>query len=376
MGGSGEAEFCIGRSALETIATLFSGGEGVGGGAEAAGLHHMWGIEINDDIAQVARSNGFHVVTADVTAIDPGVLDTPDILHASPPCPNFSQAKTGAEESENDVRMARATARFVETLMPRVFTLENVWGYRKSESWRLIVSALNRLGYWTTVHHLNSADFGVPQTRKRMIVHAVRDGWVPPLPLPEPWQGWYQAIEDLLPGLPDSEFAPWQLKRGVEELLNQSCLLAQGSFDHADVGNERAAQPIGKRAANEPAFTVTASSSMRGVRAFLVSATNSNGLTIRDADEPANTVVSTSGEKGTCPRAFRPGFTVGNVAKAFPHARLEQGRVVRLTLRALARLQMFPDWYKLPDKKIGVAGYVIGNAVPPLLYRKIVDGFQ
>jgi site-specific DNA-cytosine methylase len=34
-----------------TIATLFSGGEGVGCGARAAGLTHLWGIEYDNDIA-------------------------------------------------------------------------------------------------------------------------------------------------------------------------------------------------------------------------------------------------------------------------------------------------------------------------------------
>lgn len=43
---------------MTTIATLFSGGEGVGVGAKAAGLDHLWGIEYDDAIASVARANG------------------------------------------------------------------------------------------------------------------------------------------------------------------------------------------------------------------------------------------------------------------------------------------------------------------------------
>ncbi|MHC4088716.1 MAG: DNA cytosine methyltransferase [Planctomycetota bacterium] len=41
--------------------------------------------------------------------------------------------------------------------------------------------------------------------------------------------------------------------------------------------------------------------------------------------------------------------------------------------RCLARWQTFPDWYRLPDSK-ELASYIIGNAVPPMLYQKIIGG--
>ena len=120
---------------MTTIAEIFFGGGGNGVGARAAGLHHLWGIEHDDAIAQVARDNGFYVVTADVTTVDPSQFECPEALLASLPCPNFSPAKTGATESAEDIELAKATARFIEALTPRVFMLENVWGYRRSESW-------------------------------------------------------------------------------------------------------------------------------------------------------------------------------------------------------------------------------------------------
>lgn len=339
------------------IATIFAGGEGVGVGARQAGIDHLWGIEYKDDIAQVARNNGFNVITADVTVLDPSQFRSPGILHASPPCPNFSTAKTGAVETTEDIALAQATVRFIEALTPKIFTLENVWLYRRSESWRLIADTLNRLGYWMTVQHLNFADFGVPQTRKRMIVRAVRGGWLPPLPVPVPWQGWYQAVEDLLPELPDSEFASWQLERGVQDLLDETCLLSQGSFDHTNDGNDRDAQPIGKRTALEPTYTVTANSNMGGTRVFIVDSQNSRetNVTIRRDDTPMFTITATAAEKGM-PRTAIP------------------GRVVRMSPRCSARFQAVPDDYKLPDKAT-LAVRVIGNAVPPLMMRQLLEPF-
>jgi len=168
---------------MTTIATLLSGGEGVGVGARAAGLHHLWGIEINDDVAQVARDNGFSVITADIMKIDPNTLERPDILHASPECQNASNAKhdpdaSSLQEKETrlDVEIAGCIVRYLEVLQPRVFTLENVYGYRRFQAFRMIMIALARLGYFSDVQHLNAADFGVPQTRKRLILRAVHGG--------------------------------------------------------------------------------------------------------------------------------------------------------------------------------------------------------
>jgi len=47
-------------------------------------------------------------------------------------------------------------------------------------------------------------------------------------------------------------------------------------------------------------------------------------------------------------------------------------RIVKLDGRCLARFQSFPDWYKLPKNR-SLAGTVIGNAVPPLLMKAVVE---
>jgi len=49
--------------------------------------------------------------------------------------------------------------------------------------------------------------------------------------------------------------------------------------------------------------------------------------------------------------------------------------VVKLTPRALARLQSFPDSYILPDKNT-LACFGIGNAVPPLMVEKLYRQFE
>lgn len=401
-----------------TIATLFSGGEGVGIGARAAGLRHLWGIEYDADIAAVAQENGFAVIVGDVCETDPQGLEHPDILHASPPCPSFSSAKVNRAETKRDVALGRAVARFLQGMRPQVFTLENVWAYRKSRSWHIIAKALGECDYMFEVTHRNAADVGVPQTRKRMWVRAVRGGLIPAMPLPEPWRGWYQAIEDLLPDLPDDEFAPWQLERMPDE-LRESVLLAQGAYGDTLVTRD-AGEPANTVTANQnqasikallvtgqyskpndcpdrgpqvtpggtPANTVTASNKYDW-RAFLMSAGNSHEPTVCASNEPARTVVGSHPALGM--RAFlvdganarqdiptvrgqdEPSYTVTASGDRAPARAAVGGRVVRLSPRCLARFQSFPDSYILPESKT-LAARIIGNAVPPLQYQKIIEG--
>lgn len=157
-------------------------------------------------------------------------------------------------------------------------------------------------------------------------------------------QGWYTAIEDLILNLPNTEFAPWQLKCMPNE-LRETVLMSQ-----ATSGNHRGSEySMGTQHADEPAYTITANSNMNVMRAFLV--TNSSIWTQRDKDEPMFAVTASQ-------------------VKGMPRAVIAD-RVVMMTTRCLARFQSFPDSYWLPDSK-GLASRIIGNAVPPLQYEKIL----
>lgn len=344
---------------MQTIATLFSGGEGVGVGGKSVGLRPLWGIEIDDAIAQVARDNGFAVETADILRVNPADYETPTVLHASPPCPSFSLAKQGRRETAYDISLAKATARFIEELRPQFFTLENVYGYRKSKSWAIIADTLNRCGYWYDLAHVNAADAGVPQTRKRMIVRAALGQMVPPLPPPEPWIGWYDSIRDLIPTLPESQLADWQ-ERGLGTLWDLPAQAGTTLIDSAGYPDENEVIILVTRRADEPANTVVASHARRPMRAFLVG--GQYGGPFDDVRRLRPVQVRMQDE---------PAFTVTAQNKGDWRAWLAQGRVVQMTPRALARFQSFSDSYILPDDK-RLACRVIGMAVPPLLFQRLV----
>jgi len=377
---------------MPTFVSLFAGGGGADLGAIAAGYTPRWAVEYDAAIAGVYRANlGDHVLVADVCAVDYAALPRVDWLHASPVCTRYSVANAQRGESDLDIETAQATARAIETLAPRHVTIENVPQYAASDALRLITTALDRLGYWWHAEVLNSANYGVPQTRRRLIVRASLD-MLRPMPQAQRWIGWYAAIEDLLPTLPPSAFAAWQLARLPEEVRGSVLVTnAQGG----DWAGQRTATLV---SAATPIPAVSTQSGGR-TRAFLVEGTGQGQgrAPVVLAHEPAFTV--RSHPAGVKPRAFlipdtaanpngsgeripavlaahEPSapVTAGMGSRRVARAWLSQGRVVRMTPRALARFQSFPDTYTLPDKA-ALACRVIGNAVPPLLMQTIGENW-
>jgi DNA (cytosine-5)-methyltransferase 1 len=407
---------------MNTIATLFTGGGFVNVGAKAAGLQGIWDVESEPDIAAVAEANGFSAIVARVQDVDYSSLEAPFWLHMSPPCTRASQANTEGGETELDVELAQACIRAIRVLNPPMVSLENVLPYRKFESFRVICHALREAGYAVEHWHLNSADYGVAQTRRRLFLVASRIG-KPRKPTPthqkrreglgqltlfEPlpaWRGWYEAIEDLIPELPEDEFAPWQVPLLPIEI--QTMLIAQGKYGDKLVTVN----------AGEQAFTVTANSGIRGV---LIRCDNQNqewGKDHREPDEPAITVTAAKGikaylvnqdskmgvyapdnpamtglssQKSAYVRAFivdgqandngetitirgdeEPFFVASASQAKRPVRAYTSGRVVRMTPRCLARFQSVPDTYILPEKA-SLACTVIGNGVPCLMAEVLI----
>jgi DNA (cytosine-5)-methyltransferase 1 len=408
---------------MKTAATLFSGGGGADLGLSAAGLDVKWGLEHDEEIAQVARDNGLNIHTADVTKVDPKWYERVDVLHASPPCPNFSVAKTGAEETDEDVSLAQATVRFVEEIEPSLFSLENVWGYRKSQSWKLIRECLTAEGYDWNGWHLNCADYGVPQTRKRMIVAARKRGLRPKKPTAthaedppsgglfgdtlDEWVGWYEAISDLIPDLPETELADWQKGRLPDELLQNTIVDTQPnargdcrgndestkSVDATHASNRRAVLVHGSdvrsmptRDTDDASFSVIANGNQKGAganvpRAVLVGTNTTDGetppirqdgpaLTQRPNDDGRLRAVLVN-ESSTLEEREAAEPAASQVATERNHRQraILRRRIVQMTPRALARFQTLPDWYELPDTK-SLACRIIGNVVPPLAMKK------
>lgn len=119
----------------------------------------------------------------DITKLNPNkVLDElgkkPDVIVGGPPCQGFSHAGKRVDNLEKDERNKQVFQflHFVEKIRPKIFLMENVSGIlttgqkTKNEVINQISKKYEEMGYVIAWKVLNSADYRVPQNRKRLIL--------------------------------------------------------------------------------------------------------------------------------------------------------------------------------------------------------------
>ena len=94
-----------------------------------------------------------------------------DLLTACPPCQPFSTLGTGDSTDKRNA-LVSTIRRFVEQLRPRAVMLENVPGLQRERRFERLVESLNE-DYRVAQYLVQAAEFGVPQSRRRVIVLAV-----------------------------------------------------------------------------------------------------------------------------------------------------------------------------------------------------------
>ena len=109
----------------------------------------------------------------DARNVDPDTMPDFDLLCGGFPCQSYSTA--GARLGFNDPRgtLFFELARLAEARKPRYLLFENVPGLLNHDGGRtyaVILNALDRLGYHVEWQVLNSKDFGVPQSRRRVYI--------------------------------------------------------------------------------------------------------------------------------------------------------------------------------------------------------------
>lgn len=314
---------------MGTFASMFTCGGGADAGARAAGLTHIWGIEIDPRAASIAQLNGFSTKVADVLSINFNWCTSPDWLHASPPCTRASAANPNADETMLDIALSAKVIDAVEVLRPKVFSLENVQPYKAFKSYKAIIAGLHRLGYSIAVGTLNTAAYGVPQTRRRLFVVARRGVKSALLPMPTHQPSGY-------PSMLFADFVGWEA--AIAHLPQPEVY----DLSHRMV----AMVPEG--------FTGRLLASgwhQQGARGAF-------GLTLRRPTEPAATLTAKASQP-----SLRPMIIEWNGDDV-------EARV--LDVAHLAALQSFPPDYLWGDNPT-TAIAAIGNSVAPLLMQKIIE---
>lgn len=166
---------------------LFAGIGGIRLGFEQAfkdKIETVFVSEWDKHAAKTYQTNFLSPVTihGDITKIDENDVPSFDICLAGFPCQAFSMAgnKKGFEDDYKG--MSRGTlffdvVRICALHQPKVVFCENVKGlthHDRGRTFKIIVGALEQIGYNVKTKVLNSKDFGVPQNRERIYIVGFR----------------------------------------------------------------------------------------------------------------------------------------------------------------------------------------------------------
>lgn len=364
---------------------LFAGAGGLGLGFEQAGFDVVAAVEIDPIHCAVHQYNFpqcmiFPQSVSDMTGAEirrrTGIgRQRVDVVFGGAPCQGFSMIGHRALDDPRN-RLVKDFVRIVTELGASYFVFENVKGLtigRHREVLDELIEEFARAEYRTRLpwNVLDAAKFGVPQHRERLILLGAKRGF----PLPDYPAGYFQPADErkkaLLPRGPSCADALSDLPNAeeFEELLYCDEVRATGWRRPGRYASEM--RGLGESAwhygyvrewdrrlltcslrtdhtaISRRRFEATAEGQVEPISRFYK----------LPADGLSNTLrAGTDSSRGafTSPRPIH---------YAYPRC---------VTVREMARLHGFPDWFRFHETKWHGARQV-GNAVPPPLARAVAS---
>ena len=252
-----------------------------------------------------------------------------DIVLGGFPCPGFSEAGPRLVDDKRNFLYIH----FIRCLMqskPKIFVAENVKGMMtlgKGEVFKQIVQDFAAAGYKIYHKLLNSAEYGVPQIRERVILVGVRNDIDFKYVHPKPTHGYgVNGLEEVV-----------TLHDAIGDLEENPGEYFVGSYSTIFMSRNR------KKLWSQPSFTIQA-----------------------------------SGRQAPIHPGGEPMVKVGKDKYIFSDGE-ENNR--RLSVKEIARIQTFPDWYEFSrgtsnrnaNSKLDLVYKKIGNAVPVRLALAVAE---
>lgn len=162
---------------------LFAGTGGIRLGFEQAmskigfKTHCVKSVEIDKKACETYENNFGDNPFGDIT--QENKLPNFDVLLAGFPCQSFSYAGKQLGFSDTRGTLFFEVERLLEKHRPRLCFLENVRGlttHDQGRTFKTIIGRLEKLGYSVSYRLLNASNFGVPQNRVRIYIIASLDG--------------------------------------------------------------------------------------------------------------------------------------------------------------------------------------------------------
>ena len=189
-----------------TVVSLFSGCGGLDVGFKQAGFDIIWANDFEPDAVATYKANiDDRIVLGDITKISSDEIpNNPDVVLGGFPCQGFSIANTGRNMSDQRNYLYKELLRIVKDKQPKVFIGENVKGLLSMEKGKvieMIKKDFEEIGYkvsWTLV---KASDYGVPQNRERVIIFGNRIGLDTTLDIEKTYNA--KAVKDVIGYLAD-----------------------------------------------------------------------------------------------------------------------------------------------------------------------------
>jgi DNA (cytosine-5)-methyltransferase 1 len=169
---------------------LFSGCGGMSLGFKMAGFESILASDIDENCEKTFNRNFPSVpfLRADISDVTKDEVDKligsthPDIIIGGPPCQGFSLANKRRNKIADDPRnrLFYGFVKFIDWYSPKAFVMENVKGILSMKNGEVIKTILDSFrkagaGYTVDCKVLCAKDYGVPQSRERVIIIGIRN---------------------------------------------------------------------------------------------------------------------------------------------------------------------------------------------------------
>ena len=280
----------------------------------------VYSIDNDSYCTQIYNANFQHkCIVNDVREINISDLPEFDMLIGGFPCQSFSiSAQNPPRLGFKDERgmLFFEMVKILRERQPRFFIAENVKGLlsaNNGKAFPMIINEFKSAGYHVIYKLLNASDYGVPQKRERVIIIGFKN---------------------------------------EDDLMKYHFPIHVKSTDR---------KVLGDVISNEANYDENLFFSDRAVAGMLAVREKMNKGRVMNLDEPCNTISSHLAKVSL--NSTDPVYMVGN-------------RYRRFSTREAARIQSFPDEFKIDMVSQGRQYKAIGNAVPPVLMWHIVKPFQ
>lgn len=257
-------------------------------------------------------------ICADICDVDFSEIPDVDVMIGGFPCQSFSTVNPTKDTNDARANLYKQIVRFLETKQPKYFICENVKGLMTLQKGTIIAKILDEfrsMGYNVKYKLVKAVEFGIPQKRERVIIVGIRNDIAYTFQYPQAIckDGDYTPLSAVIDELAIKESKYYFSERAVQGVKNAKNNMKRGLWQDL----------------SQPCLTITA-------HLAKTSMNSRDPILLVDAEK----------------ELYR-----------------------RFTPREAARIQSFPDSFKLNDSE-PKSYKQIGNAIPPVMMWHIANALQ